>query len=123
MEFANREIDLEQEFLPMYNSDIVETIYRFNVDKATPCLLFNDKDIDYYSILDESTSEIALFGIKWIPDGKNLQIRTRLCLGKSCDEETLQLIVEALIDRLTEKKVVELRKCGRMSPATEKKGA
>jgi hypothetical protein len=121
MEFVKREIDLEQDFLPMYNSDLVETVYRFKVYRATPSLLFQDADIDYYSIVGASTYEVALFGIKWIPDGKNLQIRTRMLLGKSCDEETFELIVEALIDKLTEKKVAELRKCGRMSPASEKK--
>ena len=104
----NKDIDLLQEFLPMHISDVVEAIHRFNIYKATPNLLFFDENINYYAILDEETSERALLGIKWILNGKILELKTKLLIGEG-DEEMFQLILEELVERLSQKKIADMK--------------
>ena len=104
----NKEIDLTQEFLPVYASDQVDTIYRFAIFKTTANNLFPAEDVEYFSILDSETLDMALLGIKYIFHGKTLQIKSKLCITQG-DQEVMQLVTEELVERLVQKKMEEMK--------------
>jgi hypothetical protein len=104
----NKDIDLSQEFLPVYASDQVDTIYRFSIFRTTGNNLFPAEGVEYFSILDSETLDMALLGIKYILHGKTLQIKSKLCITQG-DQEVMQLVTEELVERLVQKRMLEIK--------------
>ena len=115
----NSGIDLTQGFLPVYNLDLRYSIYRFNIYATHPDNVFGEQEIEYYSILDESNGDSGMLGIKYILNGKVLQLRTKLCITQG-DVEVFTLICEELCERLSKKKMAQL-KSKRKKPLAEEK--
>ena len=111
--------DFSQEFLPVNYKPLFQ-IYRFNIFRLTPNDLFPEKDIEYYSIVDEASGELAMLGVRWIPEGKNYRIKTRLLVARKGDTELFGYIAEAVLDRLGEKIMKDLKKTDKAMLPTER---
>jgi hypothetical protein len=101
--------DFEQEFLPVNYKPLFK-IYRFNIYRLTPASLFPRENEQYFSFLDEQADEVAMFGVMFIPNGdKNFDIKTRLLTGRKGDLETFQYVAEAVLDRLSDNIIKDLK--------------
>ena len=114
MEFdfpSNKMRDLTQAFDAVLNTDLLDTIYRFGIYKTTPSNLVPLDKVEYFSLLDSESGDMALIGVLYIilPGKKTLQIRTKVCITQG-DTEEFQYVCEELIERLSQKKIGELKK-------------
>jgi hypothetical protein len=108
---SNRMIDLTQAFDAVMNTDLTDTIYRFGIYKTTPSNLLPLDRVEYFSLYDSESGDSALIGVLYIilPGKKTLQIRTKVCITQG-DTEEFQYVCEELIERLSQKKIEELKK-------------
>ena len=108
---SNRMIDLTQAFDAVMNTDLTDTIYRFGIYKTTPSNLLPLDRVEYFSLYDSESGDSALIGVLYIilPGKKTLQIRTKVCITQG-DTEEFQYVCEELIERLSQKKIGELKK-------------
>jgi len=104
-------IDLTQAFDAVMNTDLTDTIYRFGIYKTTPSNLLPLDRVEYFSLYDSESGDSALIGVLYIilPGKKTLQIRTKVCITQG-DTEEFQYVCEELIERLSQKKIEELKK-------------
>ena len=108
---SNKMIDLTQAFDAVMDTDLLDTIYRFGIYKTTPSNLVPLDKVEYFSLLDSESGDSALIGVLYIilPGKKTLQIRTKVCITQG-DTEEFQYVCEELIERLSQKKIGELKK-------------
>jgi hypothetical protein len=111
--------DFSQEFLPV-NYKPLFRVYRFNIFRLTPNDLFPEKDIEYYSLVDEASGELAMFGVMWILEGKNYRMKTRLLPGRKGDWETFQYIAKVVLDRLGDRIIKDLKNVDNAALLTER---
>ncbi len=106
---SNKMIDLTQAFDAVMDTDLLDTIYRFGIYRTVPTNLLPFDKVEYFSLLDTESGDMALIGVLSILQGKTLQFRTKVCIT-SGDTEEFQYVCEELIERLSQKKIGELKK-------------
>ena len=112
MEFdfpSNKMIDLTQAFNAVINIDLLDTIYRFGIYKTTPSNLVPLDEVEYFSLYDTETQDMATIGVLFILHEKTLQVKTKVCINQG-DAEEFQYVCEELVERLSQKKMAELKK-------------
>lgn len=103
----NNSIDLLQEFLPVETESIFQ-IHRFSIYQMTPATLFPNKGVQYFTMLDKESADIALLGIKWVVSGNILEVATRMHVGRG-DDEIFEFVAKELVFRLSQQKMDELK--------------
>ena len=112
MEFdfpSNKMIDLTQAFDAVLNTDYLDTIYRFGIYRTKPSNLLPLDEVEYFSLFDSETKDMATIGVLFILHEKTLQVKTKVCINQG-DAEEFQYVCEELVERLSQKKMAELKK-------------
>ena len=112
MEFdfpSNKMIDLTQAFDEVLSTALVDSIYRFKIYRTTPSNVQQFDKVEYFSVFDSETQDMATIGVLFILHEKTLQVQTKVCISQG-DVEVFQFVFEELIERMSQKKMVELKK-------------
>ena len=114
MEFdfpGNKMIDLTQSFEAVLNTDYLDTIYKYGIYKTTPSNVLPFDKVEYFSLYDSESGDMALIGVLYIilHGKKTLQIKTKVCVSQG-DVEEFQYVCEELCERLSQKKIEELKR-------------